>query len=70
MKFHFGNYVLLWFPKAISKHALNFQRQWFGPYRIQYSLPKNTILLINIDKFDPNPVLVNINKLKSTSSLK
>jgi hypothetical protein len=41
----------------------NFKR-WFGPYRIQYYLPNNTILLITIDKFDPNLVLVNINMLK------
>jgi hypothetical protein len=27
-------------------------------------LPNNTILLVTIDKFDPNLVLVNINKLK------
>jgi hypothetical protein len=27
-------------------------------------LINNTVLLINIDKFDLNPVLVNINKLK------
>jgi hypothetical protein len=27
-------------------------------------LPNNTILLVTIDKFDPNPILVNINKLK------
>ncbi len=27
-------------------------------------LPNNIILLINIDKFEPNPILVNINKLK------
>jgi hypothetical protein len=27
-------------------------------------LPNNTILFVTIDKFDPNLVLVNINKLK------
>jgi hypothetical protein len=27
-------------------------------------LPNNIILLVTIDKFDPNPMLVNINKLK------
>jgi hypothetical protein len=27
-------------------------------------LPNNTILFVTIDKFDPNPILVNINKLK------
>lgn len=41
-----------------------FQRQWFGLYRIQYCFFNNTMLLMTIDKFDPNPILVNINKLK------
>jgi len=50
--------------KSCSKHAPNFQIWWFGPYRIQYCWPNNTILFITIDKFDPNPVLININKLK------
>jgi hypothetical protein len=62
-KFQFGDYVL-WFLGVVSKDAPKFQRQWFGPYWIQYCLPNNTILLFTIDKFDPNTVLVNINKLK------
>jgi hypothetical protein len=32
---------------------------------IQYCLPNNTSLLVVVDKFDPNPILVNINKLKA-----
>jgi len=59
----FGDYVL-WFQGAISKHAPKFQRQWFGPYRIQYCLPNNIVLIFTIDMFDPNFVLVNVNKLK------
>ncbi len=55
---------MLWFPRVVSKHVLKFQKQWFGPYIIQYCLPNNIVLLITIDKFDPNPILVNINKLK------
>jgi predicted P-loop ATPase len=31
---------------------------------IQYCLPNNITLLVTINKFDPNPILVNINKLK------
>ncbi len=31
---------------------------------IQYYLPNNTIFLVIINKFDPNPILININKLK------
>jgi hypothetical protein len=38
--------------------------EMIGPYRIQCCLPNNTFLLVTIDKFDPNPVFVNINKLK------
>jgi hypothetical protein len=41
------------------------KKKWFGPYKIRYCLPNNIILLVNIDKFEPNPILVNINKLKS-----
>jgi hypothetical protein len=63
-KNQFGDYVL-WFPRAIKAHTPKFPRWWFGPYKIQYCLPNNTVLLVTIDKFDPNPVLVNINKLKS-----
>jgi hypothetical protein len=29
-KFQFGGYVL-WFLRVVFKHALKFQRQWFGP---------------------------------------
>jgi hypothetical protein len=31
---------------------------------IQYNLFNNIILLVIIDKFNPNPVLINTNKLK------
>jgi hypothetical protein len=40
------------------------QNQWFGPYWIQYCLPNNIALLVIVKKFDPNFILVNINKLK------
>jgi hypothetical protein len=42
---------------AIKAHPLKFQRQWFGPYKIQYCLPNNKMLLMTIDKFDHNPIL-------------
>jgi hypothetical protein len=45
---------MLWFLGAICKHAPKFQRRWFGPYRIQYCLPNNIVLLVTIDKFNPN----------------
>jgi len=55
---------VLWFLGVVFKHAPKFRRQWFGPHIIQYCLPNNIILFVTIDKFDPNPVLININKLK------
>ncbi len=61
--FQFGDYVL-WFLGVVSKHAPKFHRQWFEPYRIQHCLPNNIVLLVTIDKFDLNIMLVNINKLK------
>ncbi len=54
---------MLWFLWPIYKHTLKFQRRWFGPYRIQYFFINNIALLVAIDKFDPNPIFVNINKL-------
>ena len=59
-----GDYVL-WFPKGANVHAGKLRNKWFGPYRVQYLLPKNTVLLVTVDKFDPDPVIVNINKLKT-----
>jgi hypothetical protein len=35
-----------------------------------YCLSNNNVLLVNIDKFEPNPILVNINKLKPYKYLK
>jgi hypothetical protein len=42
-----------------------FTKKWFGPYRVEYVLPNNIILLVTLTNFEPNHVLVNINKLKS-----
>ncbi len=58
------------FQGSFPNMLLNSRGDGFGPYQIQYCLPNNTILLIIIDKFDPNPMLVNINKLKHIGSLK
>ena len=46
-------------------HAGKLRNKWFGSYRVQYLLPNNTVLLVTIDKFDPDPIIVNINKLKT-----
>lgn len=61
--FQLGDYVL-WYPKGHKEHVGKFKRRWFGPFRIQYRLPNNTALLVTIQQFEPNPVIVNINKLK------
>jgi hypothetical protein len=58
-----GDTILL-FPKGRKEHIKKFKKPWFGPYKIQYCLLNNSILFVNIDKFEPNPILVNINKFK------
>jgi hypothetical protein len=62
-QFNFGDYVL-WFPKGNKSHLGKFIKKWFGPYIVQYVLPNNTMLLVTIEKFETNLVLVNMNKLK------
>ncbi len=47
-QFNFGDYVL-WFPKGNKSHPGKFTKKWFEPYRIQYVLPNNTMLLVTID---------------------
>ncbi len=59
----FGDYVL-WFPKGSKSHLGKFTRKWFGPYKIWYMLLNNIVLLVTIEKFETNLVLVNVNKLK------
>jgi hypothetical protein len=62
-KFQFGDYVL-WFPKGKKTHMGKFKKIWFSPFRVQYCLPNNIVLIIFVSNFEPNLVLVNINKLK------
>ncbi len=62
-QFSFGDYVL-WFPKGNKSHLGKFTRKWFKPYKVQYVLPNNTLLLVRIENFETNPMLVNVNKLK------
>jgi len=62
-KFQFRGYVL-WFPKGEKTHLGRFKKRWFGAFRVQYSLPNNIIILIFLNNFQPNPILVNVNKLK------
>ena len=48
-----------------NEHAGKLRNKWFGHYRVQYLLPNNTVLLVTVDKFDLDPIIVNINKLKT-----
>jgi hypothetical protein len=57
--------MVFWFPKRQKEHTKKFKKQWFGLNKIQYCLPNNIALLVNIDKFESNPILVNLNKVKS-----
>jgi hypothetical protein len=54
----------LWFPKGNKSHLMKFTKKWFESYKIQYVLPNNIVLLVTIEKFETNLVLVNVNKLK------
>ena len=63
-QFRMGDYVL-WYPKGANVYVGKLRNKWFGSYRVQYLLLINTILLVTIDKFDSDPVIVNINKLKT-----
>jgi hypothetical protein len=56
---------VLWYPKGQKEHVGKFKSRWLGPYRIQYRLTNNTALLVTVAHFEPNPIIVNINKLKS-----
>ncbi len=62
-KFQFGDYVL-WFPKGEKTYSGKFKKRWFGPFKVQYCLPNNIVLIIYVNNFEPNPILVNVNKLK------
>ncbi len=63
MQFSFGDYVL-WFPKGNKSHLGNFIKKWFGSYRVKYVLLNNIVLSVTIEKFETNPMLVNVNKFK------
>jgi hypothetical protein len=54
----------MWFPNGNKSHLGKFTRKWFGPYKVQYVLPNNIVLLVTIQKFETNRVLVNVNKFK------
>jgi hypothetical protein len=62
-KNQFGDYVL-WFPKGKNTHLSNFKKRRFGPFRVQYCLPNTIVIFVYVNNFEPNPILVNINKFK------
>jgi hypothetical protein len=41
-----------------------FLKRRFGPFKVQYCLPNNNVFLVFINNFEPNPILVSVNKLK------
>ncbi len=54
----------MWFPKGNKSHLGKFTRKWFGPYKVQYVLCNNIKLLATPTNFEPNLVVINVNKLK------
>jgi hypothetical protein len=54
----------MWFLKGSKSHLEKLTKKWFGPYKVQYVLPYNIMLPITLTNFEPNPMLININKLK------
>jgi hypothetical protein len=52
------------FLKEKKSHLGKLKKRWFGLFEVQYYLPNNIIFLVSINNFEPNLVLVNINKLK------
>jgi hypothetical protein len=63
MDFQLGDYTI-WYPKGQKEHVGKFKTRWFGPYRIQYCLSNDTALLVTVAYFEPDPIFVNIIKLK------
>jgi len=55
---------VFWFPKCQKTNLGKYTNNWFGPYKIQLCLPNYIMLLVILDKFDLNLILVNVNNLK------
>jgi uncharacterized membrane protein len=41
-----------------------FKKRWLGPFMVQYFLPNNLFIFVVVNNFEPNPILVDVNKLK------
>ena len=57
--------LVLWHPKGQHMKPGKLTYRWFGPYRVQYALPNNAVLLVALRHFDKNAVIINSNKLKN-----
>jgi hypothetical protein len=53
----------MWFPKGENTHLGKFKKRWFGPFRLEYCLSDNIVLFVSVNNFEPNPILLNVNKL-------
>jgi hypothetical protein len=53
----------MWFTKGENTHMGKFKKGWSGPFRVEYYL-SNNIIIISANNFEPNPILFNVNKLK------
>jgi hypothetical protein len=56
--------LVIMFPKGNKSLLGKFTKKWFGLYKVQHVLPNNIMLLVIIEKFETNLVLVNVKKLK------
>jgi hypothetical protein len=45
-------------------HMGKFLKRLFGPFKVWHCLPNNIVLLVFVNNFEPNLVLVNVKKLK------
>jgi hypothetical protein len=52
------------FPKEKKHIWANSRKIWFGPFKVQNCLPNDIVLLVFVNNFELNPILVNVNKLK------
>ncbi len=56
--------ISIWRLCFMVSQGRKYKKRWFGPSKVQYCLPNNTINFVFINNIEPNLVLVNVNKLK------
>jgi hypothetical protein len=47
--------MFFWFPKKTNEKVEKFTIQ-YEPYRIQYCIPNNIVLLVTMENFEPHPI--------------